>query len=74
MHTPDKIYVSSLYTQQGLTDHGNTHGLWYDKKSDKDADIEYIRKDELLEWAKSEIDKDEYVLTLEDLIEKLNSM
>lgn len=39
-----------------------------------EKDEEYIRKNALLEWAEKEIEKDEYILTLDMLIDKLNSM
>ena len=54
---------------------GDTRQLWATVPLSETEQIgEYISKDALLEWAKSEIEKDEYILTLEDLIDKINSL
>ena len=51
MNKPDKIYVSRNFSEDN-----SPHGLWYLDKSKHDANVEYIRKDALLEWAKAEIE------------------
>ena len=73
MNPPDKIYVSRNFSEDN-----SPHGLWYLDKSKHDANVEYIRKDALLEWAKeaylnenaSAIRK----VCYKQLIDKLNSM
>lgn len=47
MNVPDKIYVSCYFSEDE-----SPHGLWYLDKSEHDINVEYIRKDTLLEWAK----------------------
>lgn len=44
MNAPDKIYVSRNFSEDN-----SPHGLWYLKKSEHDINVEYIRKDALLE-------------------------
>ena len=44
MITPDKIYVSRNFSEDN-----SPHGLWYLNKSEHDINIEYIRKDVLLD-------------------------
>lgn len=71
---PDKLYISQLI-----------YGTWQYQTPDPDDEnqVEYIRKDTLLEWAKKELsirrdsgDSDflPAIVVLDDLIEKLNSM
>ena len=50
MKAPDKIYVSRNFSEDN-----SPHGLWYLDKSEHDINVEYIRKDALLEWAKKEM-------------------
>ena len=50
MNAPDKIYVSRNFSEDN-----SPHGLWYLNKSQHDINVEYIRKDALLEWAKKEM-------------------
>ena len=50
MNAPDKIYVSRNFSEDN-----SPHGLWYLNKSQHDVNLEYIRKDALLEWAKKEM-------------------
>lgn len=45
MNAPDKIYVSRNFSEDN-----SPHGLWYLKKSEHDINVEYIRKDALLEF------------------------
>ena len=59
MNTPDKIYIE----QKAIM-----YDLVFTEPCKKD-DIEYIRKDALLEWAEDEIN-----LTLEGLIDKIKSL
>ena len=47
MNTPDKIYVSRNFSKDN-----SPHGLWYLNKSEHDINVEYLRKDALLEWVK----------------------
>jgi hypothetical protein len=49
MNAPDKIYVSRNFSEDN-----SPHGLWYLNKSEHDINVEYIRKDALLEWAKGQ--------------------
>lgn len=51
MKAPDKIYVSRNFSEDN-----SPHGLWYLNKSEHDANVEYIRKGALLEWAEAEIE------------------
>ena len=44
MIAPDKIYVSRNFSEDN-----SPHGLWYLNKSEHDINIEYIRKDVLLD-------------------------
>ena len=48
MKAPDKIYVSSNFSEND-----SPHGLWYLYKSKHDINVEYIRKDALLEIIKT---------------------
>ena len=48
MKAPDKIYVSRNFSEDN-----SPHGLWYLDKSEHDINVEYLRKDSLLEWAKA---------------------
>ena len=50
MKVPDKIYVSRNFSEDN-----SPHGLWYLNKSEHDINVEYIRKDALLEWAKEQM-------------------
>ena len=45
MKVPDKIYVSRNFSEDN-----SPHGLWYLNKSEHDINVEYIRKDALLEF------------------------
>lgn len=83
MKAPDKIYLSvekgedwayAMWTQRPPEER---------KFSELDEHEEYIRKDELLEWANNELNGrrdtgDDYfhsaIVVLNDLIEKLNSL
>jgi hypothetical protein len=78
MNAPDKIYVSRNFSEDN-----SPHGLWYLNKSEHDINVEYIRKDALLEWAKEKKEKvndDEgdfsfgYVSAMIGLIDKIESM
>lgn len=84
MTTPDKIYVSRNFSEDN-----SPHGLWYLNKSEHDVNVEYIRKDALIEWLKiavecySHPDTVNVVDTIrcegkkwgfQDVINKLNSM
>ena len=76
MITPDKIYVSRNFSEDN-----SPHGLWYLNKSEHDINIEYIRKDVLLEWAKEQASiteklngKGAMLKAWNTLIDKLNSM
>lgn len=69
MEAPDKIYVeirhpfSKEYTEMlGFVNKGNTE------------DIEYVRKDALLEWAKEWAKRYPYSNKFQMIIDKLNSM
>ena len=75
---PDKIYFEVRHP------FGNefTEMLGFENRGNSD-DIEYIRKDLLLEWANRELEKrrntgDDYfypaIVALGDLIDKLNSL
>ena len=44
MNPPDKIYVSRNFSEDN-----SLHGLWYLNKSEHDVNVEYIRKDALLD-------------------------
>ena len=44
MKAPDKIYVSRNFSEDN-----SPHGLWYLNKSEHDINVEYIRKDALLD-------------------------
>jgi hypothetical protein len=52
MNAPDKIYISTLNIDKG-------DNYWFIEESyntaNKKYDVEYIRKDVLLEWAKKEM-------------------
>ena len=79
MKAPDKIYVSRNFSEDN-----SPHGLWYLDKSEHDINVEYLRKDSLLEWASRLKEKWEEppmskhspgcVYMLEQLIKKLDSM
>ena len=78
MKAPDKIYVSRNFSEDN-----SPHGLWYLNKSEHDINVEYLRKDALLEWAKEKKEKlnaDEgdfsfgYVSAMIGLIDKIESM
>lgn len=65
---PDKIYIQP-----------NAHDGWFDGNKPNDNFVEYIRKDALLEWTKTEKLKcsDEthpYAQFMNVVIDKLNSM
>jgi hypothetical protein len=72
MKAPDKIYVSRNFSEDD-----SPHGLWHLNKSEHDVNLEYIRKDALLEWMDQNI-KELNVLYGEIFIarvkDKLNSM
>lgn len=78
MNAPDKIYISRNFSEDN-----SPHGLWYLNKSEHDINIEYLRKDALLEWAKEKKKKvkaDEgdfsfgYVSAMIGLIDKIEAM
>ena len=78
MKAPDKIYVSRNFSEDN-----SPHGLWYLNKSEHDINVEYLRKDALLEWAKEKKEKvnaDEgdfsfgYMSAMIGLIDKIESM
>jgi len=81
MKAPDKIYISILNIDKG-DNHWFLGGSY--NKANKKYDIEYIRKDYLLEWAKKELenaeitDFDEFgrgeVIAYRRIVDKLNSM
>lgn len=62
MKAPDKIYLNRRHPEP----------YWF-KDKQVDSDIEYIRKDALIEWAKENIDSLGR-LSYGELIDKLNSM
>lgn len=79
---PDKIYVSRNFSEDN-----SPHGLWYLNKSEHDINVEYIRKDALLEWAEEKREQMKIeaggcsnmaaagkYLAYSELIDKLNSM
>lgn len=71
---PDKIYLWETPIVNGGYD-----PAWH-KNSFNDSDVEYIRKDALLEWASGELmpgnsaEGKGWNLALQTLIDKLNSM
>ncbi len=81
MNAPDKIYISTLNIDKG-------DNYWFIEESyntaNKKYDVEYIRKDALLELAKKELenaeitDFDEFgrgeVIAYRRIVDKLNSM
>jgi len=79
MNAPDKIYVSRNFSEDN-----SPHGLWYLKKSEHDINVEYIRKDALLEWAEEKLENMKklspsdgariYSNAINDLVDKLNQM
>ena len=78
MKAPDKIYVSRNFSEDN-----SPHGLWYLNKSEHDINVEYLRKDALLEWAeekKEKVNADDgdfsfgYVSAMIGLIDKIESM
>ncbi len=76
MNKPDKIYVSRNFSEDN-----SPHGLWYLDKSEHDINVEYIRKDALLEWAEEQASiteklngKGAMLKAWNTLIDKLNSM
>ena len=75
MKAPNKIYLEGVYMDNGVL----PIGLHY---SPSQSDIEYIRKDLLLEWAEGKkkhyMDRQEYDCgwndLLDELIDKINSL
>ena len=50
MKAPDKVYVSRNFSEDD-----SPHGLWHLNKSEHDVNLEYIRKDALLDLVKKEM-------------------
>ena len=74
MKAPDKIYVDIRHPFSNEF----TEMLGFESRGNSD-DIEYIRKDALLEWAESEKEKCEdethpYAMFMNVVIHKLNSL
>lgn len=87
MKTPDKIYVTIDRPAEKVLYNPELVGVAWSEKDKSCEHIEYIRKDALLKWAKSRIEKYDRVLALGhdsmivaqrvllvQLIDKLNSM
>ena len=71
MKAPDKIYL-----WETLIVNGGYDPAWH-KNSFNEGDVEYIRKDALMEWAedfKAKTGWYEIEVAMDDLIDKLNSM
>lgn len=84
MKAPDKIYLTNGDPEHLInfdSDAANGLVMWCEDKI-TDHDIEYIRKDALLEWAEGKIkhymDRQEYDCgwndMLDELIDKINSL
>lgn len=79
---PDKIYIGAVTLSSNSPSEEYLLPDWHLRPNTKVTNVEYIRKDALLEWAKGEVkyylDKEEYDMgwnmAIEKLIAKLNSM
>ncbi len=80
---PDKIYIRE-YKLNEKSMFGDRYGITPLEETPRINNVEFIRKDTLLKWAKKELesarqtDFDEFgrgeVITLESIIKKLNSL
>ena len=86
MKAPDKIYLCPFFSERDEqhkslddVDEDSVTFCWSRFQNEDSPDIEYIRKDALLEWAESEKEKCEdethpYAMYMNVVIHKLNSL